>query len=199
MRVTTAAALGYLTGAFPSADVASRLATGGSTNLRAAGSGNPGAANAMAVLGLGWGYGVLAADISKGALACRFGRALAGDAGAHIGGVAAVAGHCFPWHAGFKGGKGVAASAGQCLATFPAYFPVDVAVAALTGTRRWKHRAYAATMAASVSWVAASVLWWRRGWPNLWGPRPTVGLPIAAAATSAMIVYKFARSAKGPS
>ena len=32
----------------------------------------------------------------------------------------------------------------------------------------------------------------RRDWPNLWGPRPTVGLPLFAAAGSAMIVAKFA-------
>ena len=171
-RVLTAATLGYLAGALPSADVASRLATGGSTDLRSAGTGNPGAANAIAVLGPGWGYGILCADVAKGALACRVGRAVAGDAGAHVGGVAAVAGHCFPFHAGFKGGKGVAASAGQCLATFPSYFPIDVTVAVLTGTRRWKQRAYTATVVASLSWVAAGTLWWRRGWPNLWGPRP---------------------------
>lgn len=193
-----AAALGYLAGAFPSADVASRLATGGSTDLRSAGTGNPGAANAIAVLGPGWGYSVLAADVAKGALACRLGLAVAGDTGAHIGGVAAVAGHCFPWHAGFRGGKGVAASAGQCLATFPAYFPIDLAVAALTGTRRGKNRAYTATVAASITWVAAGALWSRRGWPNLWGPQPTSALPIAAAATSTMIVYKFATTPKRP-
>ncbi len=194
----TAAALGYLAGTFPSADVASRLATGGSTDLRTAGTGNPGAANAIAVLGPAWGYSVLAADVAKGALACRLGRAVAGGTGAHVGGVAAVAGHCFPWHAGFKGGKGVAASAGQCLATFPAYFPIDVAVAALSGTPRWKHRAYTATVTASLTWVAAGMLWWRRGWPNLWGPTPSAALPMAAAATSTMIVYKFATAPRRP-
>jgi hypothetical protein len=36
------------------------------------------------------------------------------------------------------------------------------------------------------------VLWWRRDWPNLWGPRPTAALPVASLATSAMIVYRFA-------
>src|SRR4051812_25152847 len=58
-----AAAGGYLAGTIPSADIASRLATGGSTDLRASGSGNPGAANAIKVLGARWGYGVMAADI----------------------------------------------------------------------------------------------------------------------------------------
>jgi acyl phosphate:glycerol-3-phosphate acyltransferase len=195
-RLTVAAALGYLGGSFPSADIASHLAKQGQSDLRAHGTGNPGAANAMAVLGPGWGYGVLVADVAKGSLACRIGRAVAGDAGAHAGGVGAVVGHCFPWHAGFRGGKGVAASAGQCLATFPAYFPIDLAVAGLTATRRWKQRAYVATVVASITWAAAGVLWWRRGWPNLWGPKPTAALPLAAAASGSVIVYKFASATK---
>ena len=197
-RVLAAGLLGYLAGAIPFADLASQLSSGGTTDLRTTGSGNPGAANAIAVLGPAWGYGVLTADVAKGAVACRVGRAVAGDSGAHAAGVAAVAGHCFPWHNGFKGGKGVAASAGQCLATFPAYFPIDMGVAALTSTRGWKQRAYATTVIASLTWVAAGVVWWRRGWPNLWGPRPTAGLPAAAAASSAMILYRFATASRPP-
>jgi hypothetical protein len=34
-------------------------------------------------------------------------------------------------------------------------------------------------------------VWWRRGWPNAWGPKPTAGLPLAAAATSAIILGRF--------
>lgn len=190
-RVVLAAASGYVAGTLPSADLASRVATAGTADLRVEGSGNPGAANAMAVLGPAWGYGVLAADVGKAAVACRVGQALAGSAGAHAAGVAAVVGHCFPWHARFRGGKGVAASAGQCLATFPAYFPIDLAVAALASTGRWRDRAYATTLGASLTWVAGGLLWWRRGWPNLWGPPPSAGLPLAAAASSAVIVSRF--------
>lgn len=196
LRLTGAAAAGYLAGSLPSADLAARFAAGG-TDLRTLGTGNPGAANAMAVLGTGWGYGVLAADVAKAAVACRAGRAIAGGPGAHVGGVAAVVGHCFPWHARFRGGKGVAASAGQCLATFPAYFPVDLAVAGLTGVLPWwRKRALATTVIASVAWVGAGVVWWRRDWPNLWGPRPSAGLPLAATATSTIIVYRFLSAAR---
>jgi len=192
-----AAAAGYAAGTFPSADLAARLATGGATNLRSAGTGNPGAANAMAVLGPGWGYAVLGADVAKGVLGACLGRALAGDAGAHVGAVAAVVGHCFPWQTGFRGGKGVATSAGQCLATFPAYFPIDAAVAGLTGAGPWRRRARAATLVASTCWVAAALLWWRHDWPNLWGPRPTVALPLAAAASTSVIAYKFSGFSAG--
>ena len=41
--------VGYLLGTIPSADIAARAA--GATDLRSSGSGNPGAANAIAVLG----------------------------------------------------------------------------------------------------------------------------------------------------
>jgi glycerol-3-phosphate acyltransferase PlsY len=101
------------------------------------------------------------------------------------------------WSGG-KGGKGVAPSVGQCLATFPAYFPIDLGIAAVTAANpRWKQRAFAATVVSSICWVLGGLLWWRRQWPNLWGPRPSAGLPAASLASSAMIAYKFA-SARPP-
>jgi acyl phosphate:glycerol-3-phosphate acyltransferase len=195
-RLLAAAAVGYAAGTFPSADVATKLATRGDVDLRAAGSGNPGAANAIKVLGPAWGYAVMAADIAKAAGAAAAGRRLCGTDGAHVAGTAAVVGHCWPAWNGFRGGKGVAASVGQCLVTFPAYFPIDLAVAGLTSASpRWKQRAYAATAVASACWVAAGVVWWRRRWPNLWGPPPTSALPLAAAASSAVILDRFRRAA----
>jgi glycerol-3-phosphate acyltransferase PlsY len=152
----------------------------------------------MAVLGSPWGYGVLGADIGKGALACLVGRRLAGANGSHLAGTAAVVGHCFPVWNRFRGGKGVAASVGQCLVTFPAYFPVDLGVAALTSTGRWRSRAFAATTVASLAWCAGALVWWRRGWPNAWGPRPSAMLPCAAAASSAVIIYRFATAPRAP-
>ena len=183
------AAAGYLIGTAPSADAATRLATGGTADLRTAGTGNPGAVNAMAVLGKGWGWGILAADATKGALACGVGRRLAGANGAHLAGTAAVVGHCFPVWNGFRGGKGVAVSLGQCTATFPAYLPIDLGVAWAVG--KWKGRTLPGTAAACATWVTAGVLWWRRGWPNGWGPAPTGALPASAALSSAVILYKF--------
>ena len=118
-------------------------------------------------------------------------RALAGDAGAHVGPVAAVVGHCWPAPARFDGGKGVATSFGQCLATFPAYAPLDVAVA--FGTHRLargRTPALVAAAASSAAWVVAGTIWWRRGLPNLWGPRPTRALPLANAATVAILAAR---------
>lgn len=188
--MAAAAAVGYLVGTIPSADVAARLATGGTTDLRAAGSGNPGAANAMAALGRIWGWGVLAADIGKGVVACLAGRRLAGGPGANLAGTAAVVGHCYPVWSGFRGGKGVAVSSGQCLATFPAYFPIDIAVA--FAVARLRGRALPATAVASAVWVGSGLLWWRRAWPNGWGPAPGPALPLSAAVSSAVIMVRFA-------
>ncbi|MGH9166061.1 MAG: glycerol-3-phosphate acyltransferase, partial [Acidimicrobiales bacterium] len=185
---------GYLLGTVPSADVACRVA-GGGADLRSSGTNNPGGANALVVLGRSWGYAVMAADIAKGAGACVLGRRLAGDNGAHVGGMAAVVGHCFPVWNGFRGGKGVAASLGQCAGTFPVYVPVDLALAWATALPRWRSRTYTATAIASTAWVATATLWWRRGWPNPGGPKPTAALPASAAATSALILSRFAVAA----
>src|SRR3954452_4046094 len=193
LRLPAAIAVGYLAGTLPSADLATRLATGGATDLRVAGSGNPGAANAVKVLGPRWGYAVMAADIGKGAAAAGIGRRVAGASGANAAGTAAVFGHCWPVWNGFRGGKGVATSVGQCVATFPAYTPIDLTIALVTSiSPRWKQRAYAATVVASACWVGGAAVWAWRGWPNLWGPRPTKALPVAAAATSAVILSRFA-------
>ena len=198
-RVLAVVGVGYLVGTFPTADLVARRATAGRVDLRDAGTGNPGAANATNVLGAKVGAVVLAGDVVKGAAACAVGGAIAGPVGAHVGGTSAVVGHCYPVWTGFRGGKGVAASVGQCLATFPAYFPVDAAVAVVTvAVPGWRQRAFAATVASSVCWVLGGLLWWRRGWGNLWGPRPTAALPVAAAASSAVIVQRFVAAGPPP-
>lgn len=195
LRAVLAAGLGYLLGSVPSADVATRLA--GGPDLRTAGSGNPGAANAAQVLGARYGLTVLAVDIAKGAGAAMAGRVLHGPAVAQVASSSAVIGHCFPPWSGFKGGKGVATGVGQVLATFPAYFPIDVGVALATAVVPWwRQRAFAATAVASAAWVAGGVLWWRKGWPNAYGPEPRASLPLASAVSSAVIMAKFVQGSR---
>ena len=63
--------------------------------------------------------------------------------------------------------------------------------AATAANPRWRQRAFAATAVSSVCWVAGGLVWWRMGWRNLWGPRPTVMLPVTAAASSAMLFQRF--------
>jgi acyl phosphate:glycerol-3-phosphate acyltransferase len=190
-RLVSAALGGYVLGTLPSSDIAARLAAGGAVDLRSSGTGNPGGMNAQRLLGRRVGAVVIAADIAKGVAACSLGRRRAGDLGAHLAGVAAVIGHCYPVWSGFRGGKGVATSFGQCLSTFPAYAPVDVAVAMAVARAPGVGRpALVSGGVASIAWLAASVLWWKRALPNLWGPRPTMALPVANAATVLVIASR---------
>ncbi len=191
VRLSGAALLGYLAGTLPSADLAVLMADS-SVDLRSEGSGNPGAANVVGLLGPVWGSVVMLADIVKGAVACVLGRRLAGGLGGHVAGVTAVVGHCFPVWNGGKGGKGIATSIGQCAATFPAWSLPDMAVAgAVAVLPRFRRRAFAATVVSSACWVAAGILWWKKDWPNLWGPPANAALPMAAAASSAVIISRF--------
>lgn len=195
-RGLSAVAIGYLLGTFPTADIVARRAR---ADLRSSGSGNPGSANALNVLGARAGATVLAGDVGKGAAACALGAVVAGPAGAHLAGTASVVGHCYPVWNGFRGGKGVATSVGQCLATFPVYFPIDVAVAVVTASNpRWKQRAFASTAVSSACWVVGGLVWWVRGMHNLWGPRPDALLPLASAASSAVIIQRFLAAAPDP-
>lgn len=87
-------------------------------DLRAGGSGNLGASNAVILMG--WKAGVLTAlhDIGKAALAVLLARLFFSalpNAGA-VAGVAAVLGHIFPFPMHFRGGKGFAAYVGMTLA-----------------------------------------------------------------------------------
>lgn len=192
IRLLIATVFGYLVGSILTADLAAKSARGlraSEVDLRAVGSGNPGAANAMANLGTGWGVAVLAGDIAKGAAAGAGGRWIAGDNGGYAAATAAVAGHCFPLWSGFRGGKGVATSAGTTFSVFPAYVPIDLGVVAVSWVAS-KHAARA-TLTASALFVLAAFLCYQRRWGNLWGPSATAGLPLYAAATSAMIAYRF--------
>lgn len=187
-KLGAAALVGYLFGTVPSADIASRIASRGSVDLRIAGTGNPGAMNAAGQLGTGWGVAVLIADVAKGSLAARAGGYIAGDDGAYTAGTAVIAGHIFPLWRKFRGGKGVATSAGASLVLFPAYFPLDAAVAALSAVR--SANADRAIEISSLAWASAAVLWWRAGWPNAWGPRPSAGLPAFALISAIIMITK---------
>ena len=202
MRTLIAAAIGYLAGTFPTADIVARYAAGRNgeiaMDLRAAGTGNPGALNAAKVLGWKYGAVVLAGDLVKGVLASLAGRALAGDNGAYAAGSGAVIGHCAPLWSGFRGGKGLATSAGTSLICFPAYMPIDVSLAAGT-LMLSRGRAGTATYVASAVFIGAAVYWWRARNGNFWGPRPTIGLPLYALSSSAIIAYRFLTAVRAAS
>ena len=94
------------------------------TDIRDYGSGNAGATNAIRVLGFKTGLVVFVLDMMKGAGAVLLGRLVAGDLGVVMGALGVVLGHNFPVLLGFRGGKGVAATAGIVLAISPISFLV---------------------------------------------------------------------------
>ncbi|HYF92868.1 MAG TPA: glycerol-3-phosphate acyltransferase [Symbiobacteriaceae bacterium] len=117
LPVLIIAAACYLIGAVPFPVIVSRWVMG--IDLREHGSGNMGAANAGRVLGRKWFVVVFLLDFLKGAAATYVARlylpafsAADGLLAAAIGAAIAVVGHCFPIYVGFKGGLGLAASAG---------------------------------------------------------------------------------------
>jgi acyl phosphate:glycerol-3-phosphate acyltransferase len=185
-----AAAAGYLIGTFPTADLVTRLATRGKVDIRAVGSGNPGGLNTMQSVGTAWGVAVILIDMVKGAVAALVGWAIGDTAGAYAGATAGIAGHIFPVWTGFRGGKGIATSAGAVLAVFPIFFPIDAAAAAIgaLGLRN----AERAIWVTCPLWVASAFVWWLADLPNLWGPDPTVGLAVFAVVSAVMILGKFA-------
>lgn len=188
--VAAAAVVGYGLGTMPSAAIAARWAGPGGPGVDDQGTGNPGGMNAGHVLGRRWGVAVTIADILKGTAAAAVGRRLAGELGANLAAGAAVIGHCHPL--GRRGGKGVATSIGQVIGTFPAYLPIDAGVALSTAALPWfQRRTEMATIVASSTWIACGLLWWRKGWSAGRRTPTTAAVPVAALASSAVILARF--------
>lgn len=112
----------YLIGSIPFGYLAGRLC---GVDIRTKGSGNIGATNALRVLGKKWGYTVFLLDFLKAwlpvKLALGWGIALMvhpPSAPGALAGLCALLGHSFPVWLGFKGGKGIASSAGVMVGLF---------------------------------------------------------------------------------
>ena len=113
----------YLLGSIPSGYLIGRSQ---GVDLRSQGSGNIGATNALRVLGKKWGYLCFVLDIGKGLAAVLLAKLLVAPAygldpvtASIVAAVSAVVGHNFPVWLKFKGGKGVATSAGAVIGLFP--------------------------------------------------------------------------------
>jgi glycerol-3-phosphate acyltransferase PlsY len=119
MTDTLLIVFGFLAGSLPTGFLVARWLRG--IDIRAVGSGNPGATNVFRSVGKVAGSITLAVDIVKGWfpvwLAQRHG---AGELAPVIVGLAAVAGHTWTPFLRFRGGKGVATSAGVFAALLPA-------------------------------------------------------------------------------
>jgi acyl phosphate:glycerol-3-phosphate acyltransferase len=135
MVILAAISIGsYLLGSIPFGYLAGRLA---GIDIRKSGSGNVGATNVVRVLGKRYGYPVFALDYLKGFTPVKIAMLMAGGRAAEwnsaeIFGIAAamssVLGHVYPPWLRFKGGKGVATSAGALLALTPVATLIGVAI-----------------------------------------------------------------------
>ena len=130
--------ISYVIGSFPTSIIVARRS--GGIDIREHGSGNAGATNIARVLGMRAAVVVALIDIMKGFIPVMLVIYLQypQDAGIPAGlfpifaGASAVLGHIFPVFAGFRGGKGVATSAGALLALYPLVIPFCAIVFALT-------------------------------------------------------------------
>ncbi len=119
------AIISYFLGSLPGGFIAGRIA---GVDVRRHGSGNIGATNVLRLLGKKYGYAVFFFDALKGFLAVRLAILLAehietsraySDWFGILAALACVLGHTFPVWLKFKGGKGVATSAGTMLGLAP--------------------------------------------------------------------------------
>src|SRR5215510_11569325 len=126
--------ISYLLGSIPFGYLAGRLA---GTDIRHAGSGNVGATNVVRVLGKGYGYPVFALDVLKGFAAVKISMLMASGRPQEwnspeifgiLAAISSVLGHLYPPWLKFKGGKGVATSAGALLALTPVATLIGVAI-----------------------------------------------------------------------
>jgi glycerol-3-phosphate acyltransferase PlsY len=124
-NLALAITFGYLVGALPFAFLMTRAR---GIDLRQAGSRNLGTANVLRTVGVAPAVTVMVLDVAKGALAVIVIQSVMGDLLPSIAaGLAAIVGHIYPFWLRFRGGKGVATSAG----VFAVLAPSATAVAAL--------------------------------------------------------------------
>lgn len=108
--------IGYLLGSFSTGIL---VANKEGHDIRAEGSHNTGASNALRILGLKGGALTFLGDFLKAALAVITGLLIGGTYCGMLGGLGAVLGHNWPLFFGFKGGKGIACSTAVLLILFP--------------------------------------------------------------------------------
>lgn len=150
MILLLAAVAGYLCGSLSTATLAARRR---GVDLRAVGSGNPGATNVGRALGRRAGVVVALLDVLKGLLpAAGFG-AVDHRAGL-VAGLAAVLGHVTSPLLRGRGGRGVATAAGAILGSHPLWAPVVLLIWVLVAAAsRWVALA-SVTAAVSLTVVA---------------------------------------------
>jgi len=177
----------YLLGSIPTGYLVARVK---GIDIRTVGSGNIGATNAFRVLGKPAGIFVLLADAAKGFAACTllanlalqsfdvptspFNHAMTERV---IAGIVAVLGHNFTCWLRFKGGKGIATTAGVYLAVAPLSVSIALGLWIL---------AFVTTRYVSIASLVAAI-----ALPTaVWITQSSIPLGIATTAIGAMAIWK---------
>jgi len=167
----------YLLGSIPTGYL---FAKARGIDIRSVGSGNIGATNAFRVLGKPAGITVLLIDALKGYFACKFiafGPGAPSEAHAMVAGLCAILGHNYTCWLKFKGGKGIATSAGVLIALAPAGFVIALAAFMIV---------LAASRYVSLSSISAAIVL-----PfGVWAANGTPKMIVLMTALSAMAIYK---------
>ena len=134
-QLLVCAGIGYLLGSVPVGLIVGRVARG--IDIRDFGSGRTGFTNVVRTVGARWGVVALAGDLAKGAGPVLIAFVVSDEPYVHAAaGLAVAIGHDWPIFAGFRGGRGVAASYGVALALNPiaalALLPVAIGLVAVT-------------------------------------------------------------------
>lgn len=183
--IVVAAIAAYLIGSMPTAGFLARLR---GIDLRSVGSGNPGTNNALRTGGAALAASVLVIEAAKGFAALWVAFSIAGEPGAIVGGVAAVAGNVFNIWYRFSGGKGLGISLGVLAAAWPWVLPVCVGLIVLAA--RITRSAGLAALTAMAGLVTSALVWtWSTG--GLAGTGP--GLAALAVGLTAIMGWKHWR------
>ncbi len=127
VRYILVAVISYLLGSISVGILLSKLTNG--PDLHKVGSGSTGASNVLRTMGVKYGVITLFGDFAKAMLAGGIGWWLGGSlTGAMIAGLFCVLGHNWPVFFKLEGGKGVAATCGVVLTTFPVAGVISILV-----------------------------------------------------------------------
>ena len=176
--------LAYLLGAIPFGLL---IARANGVDIRAVGSGNIGATNVFRAMGKGWGILAFSCDALKGFISASVFPLLAKTLRAFDGGAVlplvcaclAIAGHNWPVYLRFKGGKGVATSAGALIGLAP--------MAAGAGLLTWA-LVFVATRYVSVASIAAAITAAGAAWFLFFYAQTGILLPVVLTALCGLVI-----------
>ena len=185
----------YLLGSIPTGYLVARSR---GIDIRTVGSGNIGATNVFRILGKPAGIFVLLVDALKGFAAARYVGWIAyklsvgeipDDSNASellkiVGGIFAILGHNYTCWLKFKGGKGIATSAGVALAILPVAMGISLVV--------WIIVCRTTRYVSVASIAAAAILPFAAWWPA----HSSRTMVIVAAVISALAIYKHRTNIK---